>query len=211
LGKNLKNIFFLTADAFGVLPPISRLLPSQAAYHFISGYTAKVAGTEAGIVEPVPSFSSCFGAPFMPLHPTVYAKMLIKKMKDLGVNVWLVNTGWSGGPYGTGSRIKLKYTRRMVNAALNGELGDYNYKDYHIHSVFGLAQPRECPGIPKKLLSPRASWSDDKAYYKMAFKLSNAFRKNFNQFEEIANEEIKRGGPQRFSNNLFDFNNKNKT
>ena len=211
LGKNLKNIFFLTADAFGVLPPISRLLPSQAAYHFISGYTAKVAGTEAGVVEPVPSFSACFGSPFMPLHPTVYAKMLIEKMKDLGVNVWLVNTGWSGGPYGIGSRIKLKYTRRMVNAALNEELGDYCYKDYHIHSVFGLAQPRECPGVPKRLLSPRATWGDDKAYYKMAFKLSNAFRKNFDQFEEIANEEIKRGGPQRFSNNLFDFNNKNKT
>mgnify|MGYP001186862791 FL=1 len=208
LGKNLKNIFFLTADAFGVLPPISRLLPSQAAYHFISGYTAKVAGTEAGVVEPVPSFSACFGAPFMPLHPTVYAKMLIKKMKEANVNVWLVNTGWSGGPYGIGSRIKLKYTRRMVNAAINGELAEYSYKDYHIHSVFGLAQPRECPGIPKRLLSPRATWNDDKAYYKMAFKLSNAFRKNFDQFEEIANEEIKRGGPQRFSNNLFDFNNK---
>ena len=208
VGNNLKNIFFLTADAFGVLPPISRLLPSQAAYHFISGYTAKVAGTEAGVVEPVPSFSACFGAPFMPLHPTVYAEMLIKKMKNLKVNVWLVNTGWSGGPYGVGSRIKLKYTRRMVNAAMSGELGEYSYKNYHIHSVFGLAQPRECQGVPKKLLSPRATWADDKAYYKMAFKLSNAFRKNFDQFEEIANEEIKRGGPQRFSNFLSDFNKK---
>lgn len=208
IGKKPKNIFFLTADAFGVLPPISRLLPNQAAYHFISGYTAKVAGTEAGVVEPIPSFSACFGAPFMPLHPTVYAEMLSKKMKEAGVNVWLVNTGWSGGPYGVGSRIKLKYTRRMINAALNGELGAYSYKNYHIHSVFGLAQPRECSGIPKNLLSPRATWKDDKAYYKMAFKLSNAFRKNFDQFEDIANEEIKRGGPQRFSNNLFDFNKK---
>tara|TARA_B110000240_G_scaffold37804_1_gene41876 strand:+ start:13323 stop:14960 length:1638 start_codon:yes stop_codon:yes gene_type:complete len=208
VGKNPKNIFFLTADAFGVLPPISRLLPSQAAYHFISGYTAKVAGTEAGVIEPVPSFSACFGAPFMPLHPTVYAKMLSAKMKEAGVNVWLVNTGWSGGPYGVGSRIKLKYTRRMINAALDGELPEYSYKDYHIHSVFGLAQPRECPGIPKRLLSPRATWNDDKAYYKMAFKLSNAFRKNFDQFEDVADEEIKRGGPQRFSNNLFDFNKK---
>ena len=208
IGYKPKNIFFLTADAFGVLPPISRLVPSQAAYHFISGYTAKVAGTEAGVTKPIPSFSACFGAPFMPLHPTVYAKMLSAKMKEAGVNVWLVNTGWSGGPYGVGSRIKLKYTRRMINAALNGELPEYSYKDYHIHSVFGLAQPRECPGIPKRLLSPRATWNDDKAYYKMAFKLSNAFRKNFDQFEDVADEEIKRGGPQRFSNNLFDFNKK---
>jgi phosphoenolpyruvate carboxykinase (ATP) len=205
IGYKPKNIFFLTADAFGVLPPISRLLPSQAAYHFISGYTAKVAGTEAGVIEPIPSFSACFGAPFMPLHPTVYAEMLISKMKEANVKVWLVNTGWSGGPYGVGKRIKLKYTRRMINAALSGELGPYSYKDYHIHSVFGLAQPRECPGIPKRLLSPRATWKNDKAYYKMAFKLSNAFRENFDKFENIANEEIKRGGPQRFSNKVFDF------
>jgi len=206
IGYKPKNIFFLTADAFGVLPPISKLLPSQAAYHFISGYTAKVAGTEDGVVEPIPSFSACFGAPFMPLHPTVYAEMLISKMKEANVNVWLINTGWSGGPYGIGKRIKLKYTRRMIEAALSGELGPYSYKHYHIHSVFGLAQPRECLGIPKSLLSPRATWKNDKAYYKMAFKLSNAFRENFDKFEDIANEEIKRGGPQRFSNRIFDFN-----
>ncbi|MFL2639442.1 MAG: phosphoenolpyruvate carboxykinase (ATP) [Flavobacteriaceae bacterium] len=205
IGYKPKNIFFLTADAFGVLPPISKLLPNQAAYHFISGYTAKVAGTEDGVVEPIPSFSACFGAPFMPLHPTVYAEMLISKMKETNVNVWLINTGWSGGPYGIGKRIKLKYTRRMIEAALSGELGPYSYKHYHIHSVFGLAQPRECLGIPKSLLSPRATWKNDKAYYKMAFKLSNAFRENFDKFEDIANEEIKRGGPQRFSNKLFDF------
>ena len=197
--SNPKNIFFLTADAFGVLPPISKLTPSQAAYHFISGYTAKVAGTEAGVVEPVPSFSACFGAPFMPLHPTKYAEMLSRKMKETGVNVWLINTGWTGGPYGVGSRIKLKYTRAMISAVLKGELGLYNYEDYHIHSVFGVAQPRECPGVPTKVLSPRATWNDDEAYYKMAFKLTNEFRKNFKQFETYASEEIRRGGPQRYA------------
>lgn len=199
IGKNPKNIFFLTADAFGVLPPISKLTPSQAAYHFISGYTAKVAGTEAGVVEPVPSFSACFGAPFMPLHPTKYAEMLSKKMLEAGVNVWLVNTGWTGGPYGVGTRMKLKYTRAMINAALNGDLGLYSYDKYHIHSVFGVAQPRECPGVPTSVLSPRATWNDDEAYYKTAFKLSNAFRENFKKFESYANEEIRRGGPQRYA------------
>ncbi|WP_299127483.1 phosphoenolpyruvate carboxykinase (ATP) [uncultured Winogradskyella sp.] len=199
IGKNPKHIFFLTADAFGVLPPISKLTPSQAAYHFISGYTAKVAGTEAGVVEPQPSFSACFGAPFMPLHPTEYAAMLSKKMIEAGVNVWLVNTGWTGGPYGIGTRMKLKYTRAMINAALNGDLGLYNYDDYHIHSVFGVAQPRTCPGVPTEVLSPRATWNDDDAYYKMAFKLSNAFRENFKQFESYASEEVRRGGPQRYA------------
>lgn len=199
IGKNVKNIFFLTADAFGVLPPISKLTPSQAAYHFISGYTAKVAGTEAGVVEPIPSFSACFGAPFMPLHPTKYAEMLSKKMKEAGVDVWLVNTGWTGGPYGVGTRMKLKYTRAMISAALNGELGLYSYDTYHIHSVFGVAQPRECPGVPTKVLSPRATWNDDEKYYTTAFKLSNAFRENFKKFESYANEEIRRGGPQRYA------------
>ncbi|WP_103069368.1 phosphoenolpyruvate carboxykinase (ATP) [Aquimarina sediminis] len=199
IGENPKNIFFLTADAFGVMPPISKLTPSQAAYHFISGYTAKVAGTEAGVVEPTPSFSACFGAPFMPLHPAKYAEMLIKKMNETGVNVWLVNTGWTGGPYGVGTRIKLKYTRAMIQAVLNGELGQYSYDDYHIHSVFGVAQPRECPGVPTSVLSPRTTWNDDKAYYTTAFKLTNAFRENFKKFESYANEEIRRGGPQRYS------------
>ncbi len=199
IGKNVKNIFFLTADAFGVLPPISKLTPAQAAYHFISGYTAKVAGTEAGVVEPQPSFSACFGAPFMPLHPAKYAEMLSNKMQESGVDVWLVNTGWTGGPYGVGTRMKLKYTRAMINAAMSGELGLYNYDNYHIHSVFGVAQPRECPGVPTKVLSPRATWNDDKAYYDTAFKLSNAFRENFKKFEAHANEEIRRGGPQRYA------------
>lgn len=199
IGENPKNIFFLTADAFGVLPPISKLLPNQAAYHFISGYTAKVAGTEAGINTPTPSFSACFGAPFMPLHPAVYAEMLSEKMKKSNVNVWLVNTGWIDGPYGVGSRIKLQYTRAMINAALTGELGAYNYNDYHIHSVFGVAQPRKCPGVPDAVLSPRTTWNNDEAYYKMAFKLSNAFRINFEQYASFTNEEIQRGGPQRFA------------
>lgn len=199
IGKNPKNIFFLTADAFGVLPPISKLTPSQAAYHFISGYTAKVAGTEAGVLEPIPSFSACFGAPFMPLHPAKYAEMLSKKMKDAEVNVWLVNTGWTGGPYGVGTRMKLKYTRAMINAVLSGDLGLYDYDHYHIHSVFGVAQPRACPGVPTSVLSPRTTWNDDEAYYTAAFKLTNAFRENFKKFEAFASEEIRRGGPQRYA------------
>ena len=199
VGRDPKHIFFLTADAFGVLPPISKLTPSQAAYHFISGYTAKVAGTEAGIVEPVPNFSACFGATFMPLHPTVYAEMLSKKMKDSGVTVWLVNNGWTGGPYGTGTRMELKYTRAMIHAVLNGDLGLYCYDKYHIHSVFGVAQPRKCPGVPTSVLSPRATWNNDVAYYTTAFKLTNAFRENFKKYESYANEEIRRGGPQRYA------------
>ena len=199
IGKNVKNIFFLTADAFGVLPPISELTPAQAADHFMCGYIAKVAGTEAGVVEPQPSFSACFGAPFMPLHPAKYGEMLSKKMVESGVDVWLVNTGWTGGPYGVGTRMKLKYTRAMITAALNGELGLYSYDKYHIHSVFGVAQPRECPGVPTDVLSPRATWNNDEAYYQMAFKLANAFRKNFSQFDAYANESIRRGGPQRYA------------
>jgi phosphoenolpyruvate carboxykinase (ATP) len=199
IGENVKNIFFLTADAFGVLPPISKLTPSQAAYHFISGYTAKVAGTEAGIVEPVTNFSACFGAPFMPLHPTVYAEMLSQKIKKTGAHVWLINTGWTGGSYGVGTRMKLKHTRAMIQAALNGDLGLYTYDKYHIHSVFGVAQPRECPGVPTKVLSPRATWDNDEAYYNTAFKLSNAFRENFKKFEGFATEEVRRGGPQRYA------------
>ncbi len=199
MAKSPKNIFFLTADAFGVLPPISKLTPSQAAYHFISGYTAKVAGTEEGVIEPIPSFSACFGAPFMPLHPTKYAEMLSKKMISSGANVWLINTGWTGGPYGVGKRMPLKYTRAMIHAALSGTLGLYSYDTYHIHSVFGVAQPRECPGVPTGILSPRATWNDDEAYYTTAFKLTNAFRENFKKYEAFANEEIRRGGPQRYA------------
>ena len=195
IGKNPKHIFFLTADAFGVLPPISKLNANQAAYHFISGYTAKVAGTEAGVKEPVPSFSACFGAPFMPLHPAEYAEMLSDKIKQNKVQVWLVNTGWTGGSYGVGSRVSLQYTRTMINAVLNGDLGSYNDKDYHIHSVFGIAQPRFCKDVPNDVLSPRASWGNDEAYYKTALQLAQSFRTNFKKFESSCNSEIKKGGP----------------
>jgi phosphoenolpyruvate carboxykinase (ATP) len=193
VGENPENIFFLTADAFGVLPPISKLTPGQAAYHFISGYTAKVAGTEAGIDEPVPSFSACFGAPFMPLHPTRYAEMLSEKMKENNVNVWLVNTGWTGGPYGVGSRMKLKYTRAMINSALRGDLEDVSFEQ---HPVFGLAMPTECKNVPSEVLNPRSTWKDKEAYDKKAQTLAKSFNDNFRKYEEMANEEILSGGPK---------------
>jgi phosphoenolpyruvate carboxykinase (ATP) len=192
IGKNPKNIFFLTADAFGVLPPISKLTPGQAAYHFISGYTAKVAGTEAGINEPLPSFSACFGAPFMPLHPTKYAEMLSVKMQEAGVNVWLVNTGWTGGPYGTGNRMKLSSTRAMITAALNNELDNVEFVQ---HPIFGLEMPITCPNVPTEVLNPRGTWSDTTAYDAKANELAASFKKNFAQFEDYASEEIMKGGP----------------
>jgi len=192
IGENPKNIFFLTADAFGVLPPISKLTPGQAAYHFISGYTAKVAGTEEGVDEPLPNFSACFGAPFMPLHPTKYGEMLSRKMKESNVDVWLVNTGWTGGAYGTGKRMKLKYTRAMIDAALEGKLQDVEYVQ---HPVFGLQMPTECPNVPSEVLNPRQTWSDGNAYDNKAKTLANSFKKNFKKYEENANEEIISGGP----------------
>ncbi|TVZ52823.1 phosphoenolpyruvate carboxykinase (ATP) [Dokdonia sp. Hel_I_53] len=196
LAKNPKNVFFLTADAFGVLPPISKLTPGQAAYHFISGYTAKVAGTEAGVTEPQPSFSACFGAPFMPLHPTKYAEMLSAKMKETGVNVWLINTGWTGGAYGTGHRMPLKYTRAMISAALEGKLPEgMSKEDYHMHSVFGLYEPREVPGVPSEVLSSRKTWNNDEGYYATANKLAKAFKDNFKKFESYASDEILAGAP----------------
>ncbi|MFS4416188.1 phosphoenolpyruvate carboxykinase (ATP) [Maribacter sp. 2307ULW6-5] len=190
--ENPKNIFFLTCDAFGVLPPVSRLTPGQAAYHFISGYTAKVAGTEAGINEPVPSFSACFGEPFMPLHPTVYAEMLSKKMREAGVNVWLVNTGWSGGPYGVGSRIKLKYTRAMISAILEGELDNV---EYNVHPIFGLHMPQYCPTVPIEILDPMNTWLQKGAYVSKAIQLAHSFHINFDKFASEASEEIINGGP----------------
>lgn len=190
--NNPTNIFFLTCDAFGVLPPVSKLTPSQAAYHFISGYTAKVAGTEAGINEPVPSFSACFGEPFMPLHPTVYAEMLSKKMTEAGVNVWLLNTGWSGGAYGKGSRIKLKYTRAMITAILEGKLDDVNYKN---HPIFGLNMPQTCPNVPDEILDPINTWEDKGAYVSKAIQLAHSFHINFEKFESEASLEILNGGP----------------
>lgn len=192
IGKNPKNIFFLTADSFGILPPISKLTPGQAAYHFISGYTAKVAGTEAGITEPQPNFSACFGAPFMPLHPTKYAEMLSKKMKDANVKVWLINTGWTGGPYGIGSRMKLKYTRAMITAALNGELDNVAYDN---HKVFGIAKPQTCPNVPSEILNPRNTWEDPELYDIKAIELAQKFKANFAKFEEFANAEIMAGAP----------------
>ncbi len=192
VGNNPKNIFMLTADAFGVLPPISKLTPGQAAYHFISGYTAKVAGTEEGINEPTPNFSACFGAPFMPLHPTEYAEMLSKKMKDAGVDVWLVNTGWTGGPYGVGNRMKLKYTRAMVAAALDGELA---HVEFEKHPIFNLMMPKSCPNVPSEVLNPRATWSDKEAYDKKAKELANSFKENFSKYESYANDEILSGAP----------------
>lgn len=194
-GGNPKNIFFLTADAFGVLPPISKLTPGQAAYHFISGYTAKVAGTEAGINEPKPIFSACFGAPFMPLHPTTYAEMLSAKMKSAGVTVWLVNTGWTGGPYGIGERMALKHTRAMIAAAMDGSLESANKDNYHIHSVFGVLQPRVCPNVATAILSPRKTWNNDDGFYKIAYQLSQSFVDNFKQYEAYANAEIMAGAP----------------
>ena len=192
IGANPKNIFFLTADSFGILPPIAKLTPGQAAYHFISGYTAKVAGTEAGVTEPQPNFSACFGAPFMPLHPTKYAEMLSKKMKDANVTVWLINTGWTGGPYGIGSRMKLKYTRAMITAALNGELDDVAYEN---HAVFGTAKPQSCPNVPNEILNPRNTWEDPALYDLKAAELAAKFKANFAKFEEFANAEIMAGAP----------------
>ncbi len=190
--KNPKNIFFLTCDAFGVLPPVSKLTPGQAAYHFISGYTAKVAGTEAGINEPVPSFSACFGEPFMPLHPTVYAEMLSKKMTDAGVNVWLINTGWSGGPYGVGSRIKLKYTRAMISSILEGELEKVEYEQ---HPIFGLYMPKYCKAVPTEMLDPMNTWLQKGAYISKAIQLAHSFHLNFDKFINQASDEIMHGGP----------------
>ena len=192
IGENPKNIFFLTADAYGILPPISKLTPGQAAYHFISGYTAKVAGTEAGVTEPQPNFSACFGAPFMPLHPTKYAEMLSKKMKDANVKVWLINTGWTGGPYGTGSRMKLKFTRAMITAALNGELDNVEYID---HKSFGIAIPQSCPNVPSEILNPRNTWEDQNLYDTKSVELAHKFKDNFAKFEEFANAEIMAGAP----------------
>ena len=188
-----KNIFFLTADAFGVIPPISKLNKSQAMYHFISGYTAKVAGTEVGVTEPKTTFSACFGAAFLPLHPTKYAQLFGEKMEKHQVNVWLVNTGWTGGPYGIGSRMKLQYTRAMITAALEGKLDHVGYRK---HSVFGIGIPESCPNVPDQVLSPRATWDNKEAYDKKARELGKAFIDNFEKYKEFATEDILSGAPQ---------------
>ena len=183
-----KNIVMLTADAFGVLPPISRLTPEQAMYHFLSGYTAKVAGTEKGLAEPQATFSTCFGAPFMPRHPSVYAKMLGDLMRKHDVTCWLVNTGWTGGAYGVGERMKLGYTRAMVQAALDGKLSEVAVQP---HPDFGLMMPEACPAVPCSVLSPRGAWSDGRAYDQTARDVAGRFAANFTQFEAYVSDDVK--------------------
>ncbi len=193
IGNIPKNISFLTCDAFGVLPPISRLTPGQAMYQFISGYTAKVAGTELGVTEPKPTFSACFGAPFLPLHPGKYAGMLGEKMKENHVNVWMVNTGWTGGPYGEGSRMKLNFTRAMITAALEGRLDEVEYKQ---DPVFGVSIPHECPGVPSEVLTPRNTWKDPEAYDRQAKLLASLFLKNFEKYADGVTPEILAAAPK---------------
>jgi phosphoenolpyruvate carboxykinase (ATP) len=193
-GGEPKNIFFLTCDAFGILPPISKLTKGQAMYHFISGYTAKVAGTEVGVTEPQTTFSACFGRVFLPLHPTKYAELLGKKLEQHPeVNVWLINTGWSGGAYGVGQRMSLKHTRSMITAAMNGEL---NKVEYTAHNVFGVLVPQTVPNVPSEILNPRDTWSDKEAYDKKAAELAGLFVKNFEKYADQANEEILAAAPK---------------
>lgn len=191
-GGQPKNIIFLTADAFGVLPPLSRLTPEQASYHFLLGYTAKVAGTERGVSEPQATFSTCFGAPFMPMHPSVYARLLGEKIEKYNVQCWLVNSGWTGGPYGVGHRMEIKYTRALLNSALEGKLDGVEFvKD----PVFGLMIPTECPDVPAEVLMPRNTWEDKEAYDKKARELAKTFKEKFKQYEEFVDEKVITAGP----------------
>ena len=192
-GGHPKNVVFLTADAFGVLPPIARLTAEQAMYHFLSGYTAKVAGTERGVTEPSATFSACFGAPFLPLHPGVYAKMLGERIARHGARVWLVNTGWTGGAYGTGSRMKLSHTRAMVTAALSGAL---DRAEYVTDPVFGIEVPTAVPGVASEVLSPRSTWADKAAYDAQAAKLAGMFRKNFAAYASQVPQAVAEAGPR---------------
>jgi phosphoenolpyruvate carboxykinase (ATP) len=191
-GGHPKNVVFLTADAFGVLPPIARLTPQQAMYYFLSGYTAKVAGTERGVKEPQPTFSACFGAAFLVWHPSKYAWMLGELLRKHESKVWLINTGWSGGPYGTGKRIELEYTRAIVNAALAGELDNVKTQT---DPIFGLAIPTEIKGVPAKVLNPRETWPDPAAYDAQAKKLAGMFRENFDKFGNV-DAATKAAGPK---------------
>ena len=193
MGDHPRNLVLLTADAFGVMPPIARLTPEQAMYHFLSGYTAKVAGTEKGIQEPKATFSTCFGAPFMALHPTVYSRLLGEKIAEHQVQCWLVNTGWTGGPYGVGQRIKIEYTRAMIKAALNGELQGVGYQP---DPVFGVLVPDGCPGVPDGVLRPRHAWLEPAAYDDQALQLAGMFARNFEQFAVMAREEVRAAGPR---------------
>ncbi len=187
------NIIMLTADAFGVLPPVSKLTPEQAMYHFISGYTAKVAGTEKGVTEPTATFSTCFGAPFMVLHPSVYAELLAEKMKTHNATCWLINTGWSGGPYGIGARMSIKHTRAMIRAILNGEL---EKQETRVDATFGVHVPVSCPDVPDEVLNPRNTWEDKEAYDAKAAHLANLFNENFKNFEEGVSEAVKNAAPK---------------
>jgi phosphoenolpyruvate carboxykinase (ATP) len=194
MGAAPKNIFFLTADAFGVLPPISKLTAEQAMYHFISGYTAKVAGTEMGITEPQTTFSACFGKAFLPLHPGQYAELLGKKLKaNPNINVWLVNTGWTGGAYGVGSRIKLAYTRALITAALEGKLDGVEYGET---PFFKLRFPKSCPGVPAEMLEPRNTWADKAAFDAQASDLATKFVKNFEQYASGVSEDVLNAAPR---------------
>jgi phosphoenolpyruvate carboxykinase (ATP) len=191
-GGHPSNVVMLTADAYGVLPPIARLSPDGAMYHFLSGYTARVAGTEKGVTEPKATFSTCFGAPFLPLNPNVYAKMLGEKIAKHGARVWLVNTGWTGGPYGVGKRMKIAYTRAMITAALTGQLDNVQYKR---HPVFNLDMPTSCPGVPEAVLDPRSTWPDAANYDEQARKLAKMFVDNFLTFEKDVAASVKAAGP----------------
>jgi phosphoenolpyruvate carboxykinase (ATP) len=191
-GGHPANVIMLTADAFGVLPPIARLSPDAAMYHFLSGYTARVAGTEKGVTEPKETFSTCFGAPFLPLNPNVYARMLGEKIAKHGSSVWLVNTGWTGGPYGVGSRMKIAHTRAMITAALTGQLATVGYER---HSVFNLEMPTSCPGVPATVLNPRNTWPDPARYDEQAKKLARMFVENFKKFEGDVPASVKQAGP----------------
>ncbi|MFT5780522.1 MAG: phosphoenolpyruvate carboxykinase (ATP) [Crocinitomicaceae bacterium] len=193
VGPAPKNIFFLTADAFGVLPPISKLTNEQAMYHFMSGYTAKVAGTEMGVTEPQTTFSACFGAAFMPLHPAKYAELLGNKLKGTDIKVWLINTGWSGGSYGTGSRMKLSYTRAMITAAMDGKLDNVEFQN---QPIFDLAIPTSCEGVPSEILNPVDTWENKAAFEETAQNLAIQFVKNFEQFEAGSSEAIKSAAPK---------------
>jgi phosphoenolpyruvate carboxykinase (ATP) len=193
IGGHPKHVVFLTADAFGVLPPVSVLEAKDVMYHFVSGFTSKLAGTEVGVTEPVPNFSTCFGAPFMPRSPGVYAGLLGDKIEQHNAAVWLVNTGWTGGPYGVGSRMKLSYTRRMVNAALNGELDKVGT---WTEPFFGLAIPKHVDGVPDDVLDPRKTWADPEAYDAQAQKLVAMFKQNFQAFAEGVSAEILAAGPK---------------
>ena len=191
-----QNVVFLTCDAFGVLPPISRLNPEQAAYHFISGYTAKVAGTEVGIKEPQATFSACFGAPFMPRHPSVYADLLATKMAEHGARCWLLNTGWVSGGYGKSKRIRIKWTRALLNAALDGSL---NNAEFVVDPRFGFEIPQFCEGVPEEILNPRDTWGDGGEYDETADHLANMFGENFIQFEEGTSPDILNAAPKPLS------------